>query len=324
MDNDGTYDHTGVLPTHDYDYGTWGEKTCTVRITDDDGMTDTATASYTLLEPPNADLVGGASTSGDYYILWDASASTDADGTIVQYEWDVDNDGTYDHTGAVPTHDYDYGTWGEQTCVVRVTDNDGLTDTATASFRLLEPPNADLQGTAGWQTMPPYYPYVDWDASGSTDADGTIVLYEWDLDDDGTFETDTGTTPTAQGVYPGPGNDATATVRVTDNDGLTDTATLTVPFSTLEYPPTAVLTGEYLGDLTVHWDASGSFDSDGTIVLYEYDFEDDGTWDYSSATETEQWHTYPSEGDVTCRLRVTDNDGLTDETTYTVSIFIPT
>jgi len=25
-------------------------------------------------------------------VLWDASTSTDADGTIVQYDWDMDND----------------------------------------------------------------------------------------------------------------------------------------------------------------------------------------------------------------------------------------
>ena len=37
---------------------------------------------------------------------------------------------------------------------------------------------------------------VTFDASSSADPDGTITKYEWDLDGDGTFETNTGTTKT--------------------------------------------------------------------------------------------------------------------------------
>ena len=37
---------------------------------------------------------------------------------------------------------------------------------------------------------------ITFNALGSTDPDGTIVKYEWDLDGDGTYETNTGTTKT--------------------------------------------------------------------------------------------------------------------------------
>ena len=37
---------------------------------------------------------------------------------------------------------------------------------------------------------------VNFDASASSDPDGTIVKYEWDLDGNGSYETNTGTTPT--------------------------------------------------------------------------------------------------------------------------------
>jgi hypothetical protein len=72
---------------------------------------------------------------------------------------------------------------------------------------------------------------VDLDASGSTDADGTIVKYEWDYTDDGTYDADTGATATSQFVY---GATGTCRVRVTDNDGNTDTATATI---TVTGPP---------------------------------------------------------------------------------------
>ena len=35
---------------------------------------------------------------------------------------------------------------------------------------------------------------MTFDASASADPDGTIAKYEWDLDGNGTYETDTGTT----------------------------------------------------------------------------------------------------------------------------------
>jgi Tol biopolymer transport system component len=58
---------------------------------------------------------------------------------------------------------------------------------------------------------------VTLDASGSSD-DGSIANYKWDLDGDGTYERDTGNTPTTQKSYSQPGQ-VTVTVRVTDNSG---------------------------------------------------------------------------------------------------------
>lgn len=67
---------------------------------------------------------------------------------------------------------------------------------------------------------------VKLDASGSKDADGTIVNYGWDLDGDGSIETDGGTTPTlsrklSAGVHH-------VTVRVTDDKGKRAYATRTI------------------------------------------------------------------------------------------------
>jgi hypothetical protein len=62
-------------------------------------------------------------------IIFDASTSDDPDGTIVAYEWDMDNDGQYDDTtGVNPTWQYPEG---EYDVSLRVTDNDGLTGIKT-------------------------------------------------------------------------------------------------------------------------------------------------------------------------------------------------
>jgi hypothetical protein len=64
------------------------------------------------------------------------------------------------------------------------------------------------------------------DASGSSDPDGQVVSYAWDLDGDGTMETDGGSSPTLKhafkaGVYH-------PSVRVTDNKGRRAYATRTI------------------------------------------------------------------------------------------------
>lgn len=58
---------------------------------------------------------------------------------------------------------------------------------------------------------------VNFDAAGSTDPDGTIATYEWDLDGDGTYEV-SNATGDAQLVYKTIGT-TTVSLRVTDNQG---------------------------------------------------------------------------------------------------------
>lgn len=68
---------------------------------------------------------------------------------------------------------------------------------------------------------------VSFDASGSTDADGSIAAYEWDLNGDSLYETRTGAEPRVQREYPG-GTTLIASVRVTDDAGASDDATSAV------------------------------------------------------------------------------------------------
>jgi PKD repeat protein len=58
----------------------------------------------------------------------------------------------------------------------------------------------------------------------------------------------------------------------------------------------------------VTFDASGSFDPEGRIVSYEWDFDGDGTYDVSSPDPT-TIHTYAAEFSGQVMLRVTDDAG---------------
>jgi alpha-tubulin suppressor-like RCC1 family protein len=69
-------------------------------------------------------------------------------------------------------------------------------------------------------------------------------------------------------------------------------------------------------DEPVVFDASASTD-DGTIVAYDWDFTDDGTFD---AMGQQVQFAYQFPGMFTARLRVTDDQGLMDETTQPITV----
>ena len=102
-----------------------------------------------LNAPPTADAGGPYSGFAGEAITLDGLGSSDLDGNIVLYEWDIDNDGVYDYSSALPTQDHSF-TEGTYTIRLRVEDNSGLTDettaTATISAADSQPTAADPQG----------------------------------------------------------------------------------------------------------------------------------------------------------------------------------
>jgi len=73
------------------------------------------------------------------------------------------------------------------------------------------------------------------------------------------------------------------------------------------------------GDYTINFDGSGSYDPDGYIVDYSWDFGDGTT-----GTGVNPTHTYADAGTYTATLTVTDNDDATDDDTATVRIYVYT
>ena len=175
------------------------------------------------------------------------------------------------------------------------------------------PPTADAGG-----------PYEDnegstisFDASGSTDPEDNITGYEWDFHDDGTYDKTT-TSPYTTYAYP---DDFTgqARVRVTDNEFQTSTDVAAVTIHNV--PPTAYAGGLYNGELNEAINFQGSADDPGVddlpILLFEWDFNNDGSADYTG--QNVQW-TYSNGGLFKVVLTVSDDDGGSDTDTATVSI----
>jgi PKD repeat protein len=255
-------------------------------------------------------------------INFSATSSVDYDGTgALNYDWDVDGQPGYELTNAAGTLDQVYSTPGDYTATVRVYDSFGLEDTAAVQITVEMgdnlPPVADIQADAVGGGAPLA---VNFDASGSSDSDGSIAKYEWDFETDGIYDLDSGTTAGAAHIYTDPG-DYQATVRVTDNLGAMDTASTLIQVTTGPAgDPIAYFKPDfYFGDapLAAIFDASYSSD-DGSIVKYEWDWDNNGTFEEDKGADPNNNHSFPNPGTFPVSLRVTDDDGGSD--TFTVNI----
>ncbi|NIA10483.1 MAG: PKD domain-containing protein [Nitrospiraceae bacterium] len=96
---------------------------------------------------------------------------------------------------------------------------------------------------------------------------------------------------------------------------------LVTGYALLNSPPVASFTqtpssGE--APLVVSFDASDSYDSDGSITLYAWSFGDDRNGSGVTAS-----HIYNSAGTYAAQLTVTDNDGSTDTASRSITVIEP-
>jgi PKD repeat protein len=130
-DGDGTYDEdSGSSPFHSHVFFAEGTYNVSVRVTDNDSLSDEAQFEIQVVPP------GGGTFSAVLYanprygpigqkVDFDASQSSSPDGDIVLYEWDWDGDGTYENSGPESFVTRQFDNPGVYDCTVRVTDEIG-------------------------------------------------------------------------------------------------------------------------------------------------------------------------------------------------------
>lgn len=222
---------SGAGPSHPYASG--GDKAVKLTVTAGDGSTASASRTVHVNVAPHAALVFAAVVSPPtgqnpfvplvgQRVAFSAMASSDPDGSITGYEWDL-GDGSFGAPARTSALITTFGVAGPRTVRVRVTDSGGAVDVASATFRVNAPPVADF-------TFAPTGPLPDQVVqltSSASDPDGgqDIASLGWELNGDGKFDDATG--PAPQAIFAAPG-DHQVGIRVKDSGGATATAFRTI------------------------------------------------------------------------------------------------
>jgi PKD repeat protein len=305
--------------TAQYTYTAAGDYTVTLTVTDNDGRTGSASVSVSISDgAPLVDIGGpyGPVTvdgSDNGNVNFSAAATAYGGAGIAGYQWSY-GDGTSESGATLSAPSYQYtapSAPDDYTVSLTVTDSFGRTGSDTATVRVHQAPVAD----AGANKSAVEGDTVNFDASASydPDSDGGISGYDWDFDYDGVTFTMDASGQSVSYTYASVGT-YTVALYVTDNDGAAagDTVEVTVVASGSNLPPTADAGGPYdavLVNTAASFDGSGSSDPDGSIALYEWDFDYDGvTFTVDDNTGPSVSNTYTSVGTYTVALRVSDDD----------------
>jgi len=300
-------------PNGTVSFGDDGTYEVSLTVTDDAGATDTATANVTVLNRPPVpvSVVETATPVVGEPVAFDAAGSSDPDGSVDAYRWDLDGDEETEANGSTASAVYD--TYGTHTATVTAVDDDDADNETAVTFYVNAPPEPAVN------TSGPAYTdeSIALDGTDSTDPDGTVTTYEWDLDGDGSVEDSGATTAVSfpdDGEFP-------VTLAVVDDNG-TERAT-TTNVTVLNRPPEAAAEANE-SDPTVGapvtFDAADSLDPDGNVTAYRWDTDGDGQYDRSGEAVVAS---FDQPGLRNVSVHMTDDDNATSETTVTVDVNAP-
>jgi PKD repeat protein len=313
---DGSDTVKGEDPIVNHTYQESGQYIVTLWVTEVPGETkadlqDTAVTVAVIgtgSAPPVADTGGPYGARPGESITFDAGASEDDDG-IAEYIWDF-GDGTLPVSRILPTTDYTYAESGEYDVTLTVIDNDSNADQDFTKATIADgnqPPVAN----AGAPAIGSINTTVFFFGGDSTDPEGGPLTYEWDFGDNSPPSTEE-----APGHIYTAANDYQVTLVVRDDQGVADSAFTSASIDSSFMAPVADAGGPYQGapGVPIVFDGRGSTD-DGEILNYSWDFDDDSFGDGPTAINV-----YDSPGTYQVRLRVDDDDGLSDTDTVEVLI----
>jgi PKD repeat protein len=212
--------------------------------------------------PPEA-LPGGPYSGDEGSAISFSGSANDWGIDATTYQWDLDNNGSYETTSQTPSH-----TWANDGIYIvglKVTDAQGGVGTTTFEVTVNNVvPSVDAGGPyAGNEGA-----LISFTGTASDPAD--TLTYEWDFDYVGsTFTVDASGSLTPTHAY---ANDGTYTValRVSDDDtSVIDTATVTVS----NVAPSANAGGPYAGNEGALISFTGTASDPADTLTYEWDFD---------------------------------------------------
>jgi WD40 repeat protein len=295
----------GELVIHAYSQG--GRYNVALTVTDDDEVEKSSQLNQTIevngLPVPIISYNPKEPKLGDF-IDFDASQSIDSEpeGSIKNYYWDFD-DG---EKSSRKHHPYVYETNGSYNVSLTVEDDRGAKNTTSIKIKVNLPP---IPSFAYTPKEPNAGDPITFNASSSSDPDGTIINYEWNFEDNRTTKGELATYRFSKG-----GNQ-TVRLTVRDDNNATENYSEVVKVNELPVPAISYDIPEPKVEDTIVFDTSGSIDSDGSITSYEWSFGD-GT----HGEGLRMPHKYLLCDSYIVKLMVIDNKGSRNSTTVVLPI----
>ena len=251
-----------------------------------------------------------AAPKGGEAITLTANA-TDEDHDLAGVEWDLDDDGTYETPGTSVTARLARGT---RTVRARAYDARGLS--ATSARTIVVANGAPSAASISLSDATPQSGQSITLTGGGTDPDGDALSYSWDLDGNGTYD--------SQAARPSLSfmrGTRKVGLEVTDPSGASFATTRTIEVAN------AAPTGDFtwgpdatpLSNTTVHLTASGVADADdgASGVGAAWDLDDDGVFE-TPGDQADAVFKHP--GAQTVALRLSDGAGGTRVVRHTIDV----
>ncbi len=313
-----------------------GVYTFRLTVTDNDGGTDADLVTVTVNNAPKLKPNANAGSNKGLTLPTNATslsgaASTDADGSIVSYQWQQVSGPSASGLSSVNTASTNVSSLqaGVYTYRLTVTDNDGETDTDDVTITVNIAPNQAPVANAGANkaiTLPTNVTSLS--GSASTDADGTIASYLWQQVSGPSASTLSATNTAAINVSNLQAGVYTYRLTVTDNDNATSTDEVTVTVNSLPNQAPIANAGTNLVITLPTSSASlggSGIDGDGTISGYQWQqISGPSTSTLSSTTTANITVSNLQAGVYIYRLTVRDNDNATGTDNVTVTVRIAT
>ncbi len=258
---------TGRTVTHVYTEG--GVYPVTLTVDDGTGLANASSRdaiTVTINQPPQAAAGDDQLACAGEPVLLDGSGSVDPDGGALRYSWSFSDGASADIIN--PTRTFSDG--GVYTAALTVTDDSGLecgSDVDRLVVRVAEAPRAD----AGGDRTVCANSVVRFDGSASTDSDGVVSSFRWELGD--------GTSARGEvvehryrepGTYPVVLTVTGDRVGECDNRHSDEITVVVQPAPVAQIAaPTVVAAGE-----AVELDGSGSMSDGAAIVSWSWDLGD--------------------------------------------------
>ena len=195
-------------------------------------------------------------------VSFNASNSSDSDGSIISYAWDF-KDGS---TGSGQTINHTFSSIGSYSVKLTVTDDKGATGSTTKTITVTETLNQSPTASFTATTTSGVAPLeVSFNASNSSDSDGSIISYAWDFKDG-----NTGNGQTINHTFSSTGS-YNVKLTVTDDKGATGLDTKTIIVTTPEPTPETIFPSREEAMEIIKANAYDYWGDDYVMVQWEYE-----------------------------------------------------